>query len=127
MPKKSADPEIIANSSSVNVGSLRVDLKVKVLAMMVMLIGVRIIHGRDMCTGCAPLYDTCCWVEKGANCKVPGERCKVVTTIMQTTLIQGNPVLHSWRLFSPASQEGNPMQELAANTYWNIIKGLGEA
>ena len=26
MPKKSADPEIIANSSSVNVGSLKVDL-----------------------------------------------------------------------------------------------------
>ena len=48
MPKKSADPEIIDNSSSVNVGSLKVDFDVNIMLLMidamtlnmVMLIGV---------------------------------------------------------------------------------------
>ena len=41
--------------------------------------------------------------------------------MLQVTLIQENPVLHSLHLFSPASQEGSPMQELAANT--NMDRG----
>ena len=58
MPKKSAEPEIIDSSSSVNVGSLKVDLDLKML-MMVALIGMtmRILRGtRALGTGYAPLH-----------------------------------------------------------------------